>query len=239
MRVLLFAALLPFGIPTGQAGAELHVSKVGEAPDFIGLRFETGSAPLRLEAAPSHLMPAVALPDSRKAHITGEPFEAGQPPRDLGDLDLPATGRHLLVLSQSGDGKVRTKLLPFDQSSRPTGSVTFVNLSSRTIRCFIDAESVEIAPEEARLMPTVTTARRIVNHRLQLQSKDGWKSDGSTTLILGANRRVLFILQEDGPGGVLRRELVTDFDPDRNLAPLAKPEPPVTATPPPADQPAK
>ena len=70
-------------------------------------------------------------------------------------------------------------------------------------------------------------------------AKSKWVSEGSTTLILGANRRCLFVLTEDETNGVIRRGLVTDFDPDRNLAPLAKPEPPVTATPPPADQPAK
>lgn len=237
MRLLLFAALSPFAILTGQAGAELHVSKAGEAPDFVGLRFGPEQAPLRLEAALTHVMPATALPDSRSARLFGEASEAGQPAADLGSLDLPATGRHLLLLSQAGSGRIRTRLLPFDAVSRPAGSVTFLNLSTRRIRCFIDGESVELAPDEEKLMPTATTARRIVNHRLQLHAKDGWKADGSTTLILGANRRFLFILQEDDPKGVLRRELVTDFDPARNLAPLVAT--PVKAEPPLPDPPAK
>jgi hypothetical protein len=70
-----------------------------------------------------------------------------------------------------------------------------------------------------------------------LKTKDGWKPDSSTTLILGANRRYLFILQEDGPKGPLRRAMVTDTDPERNLAPLRPPA--VRAEPPLPDPPAK
>jgi hypothetical protein len=121
----------------------------------------------------------------------------------------------------------------------PKGGVSFLNLTSRKTRCFIEKEVVELNPGEVKLIPSISMKRRIVNHRIDVRVKDGWKQDSSTTLILGANRRFLFILQEDTPEGGLRRGLVTDFDPDRNLAPLAKAEPPVTATPPPADQPAK
>ena len=56
-------------------------------------------------------------------------------------------------------------------------------------------------------------------------------------IILGANRRFLFVFQEDHPSSPLRRELVTDYDPARNLAPLTPP--PVRAEPPPPDPPAK
>ena len=114
MRAWFFAGLLPFGVLPGQAAAELHVSKVSEAPEFIGLRFTSDVPPIRLEAFLDHVMPATALPDVRKARLFGEPTEAGQPPRDLGEIELPASGRHLLLLSQVADGKVRTKLLPFD-----------------------------------------------------------------------------------------------------------------------------
>jgi len=237
MRPWLFACLLPFGCLTGQAAAELHVSKVGAAPDFIGLRFTSDLPPLRLEAAPEQVTPAVALPDARKARLFGEPAEAGQPPSELGELELPGSGRHLLLLSQSGDGRVRTRLLPFDAVSLPVGGVQFVNLTSRSMRCFIDTESVELAAGETKRLPTAVSARRIVNHRLELKTKTGWKADSSTTLILGAKRRFLFILQEDTPQSPLRRELVTDFDPERNLAPLAPA--PVKAEPPLPDPPAK
>lgn len=237
MRPWLFACLLPFGVLTGQAAAELHVSKVGAAPDFIGLRFTSDLPPLRLEAAPEQVTPAVALPDARKARLFGEPAEAGQPPSELGELELPGSGRHLLLLSQSGDGRVRTRLLPFDEVSLPVGGVQFVNLTSRSMRCFIDTESVELAAGETKRLPTAVSARRIVNHRLELKTKAGWKADSSTTLILGAKRRFLFILQEDTPQSPLRRELVTDFDPERNLAPLAPA--PVKAEPPLPDPPAK
>jgi len=237
MRVWHLVCLLSLGVLPGQAGVELHVSKVGAAPDFIGLRFTSETPPLRLEVFLDHVMPAAALPDVRKARLFGEPTEAGQPPRDLGELELPKTGRHLLLLSQVAEGKVRTKILPFDRDSLPVGAVQFLNLTSRRMRCFIDAESVELSPDEAKRMPTAFPARRIVNHRLELKTKEGWKADNSTTLILSANRRFLFILQEDSPQSPLRRELVTDFNPDRNLAPV---EPaPVKAEPPLPDPPAK
>jgi hypothetical protein len=237
MRAWFLACLLPFGVIPGQAGVELHVSKVGEAPDFIGLRFASEVPPLRLEAFLDHVMPARALPDVRKARLFGEPAEAGQAPRDLGEINLPASGRHLLLLSQVANGKVRTRLLPFDQASLPVGGMLFVNLTSRRMRCSIDAESVELSPDEAKRLPTAYPARRIVNHRLELKTKDGWKADSSTTLILSANRRFLFVLQEDSPQSPLRRALVTDFDPVRNLAPLAAV--PVKAEPPLPDPPAK
>jgi hypothetical protein len=237
MRAWLLACLLPFGVIPGQAGVELHVSKVGEAPDFIGLRFASEVPPLRLEAFLDHVMPATVLPDSRKARLFGEPTEAGQPPRDLGELELPTSGRHLLLLSQVADGKVRTKILPFNQDSLPVGGVQFLNLTSRRMRCSIDGEAVELSPDETKRLPTAFPARRIVNHRLELKTKDGWKTENSTTLILGAKRRFLVVLQEDSPKSPLRRALVTDFDPERNLAPLAAA--PVKAEPPLPDPPAK
>ena len=237
MRAWFLACLLPFGVLPGQAAAELHVSRVGEAPDFVGLRFTSELPPLRLEAFLDHVMPPTALPDVRQARLFGEPAEAGQSPRELGELELPGSGRHLLLLSQAGDGRVRTRLLPFDQASLPVGGVQFVNLTSRSMRCFIDTESVELAAGETKRLPTAVSARRIVNHRLELKTKAGWKAESSTTLILGAKRRFLFILQEDTPQSPLRRELVTDFDPERNLAPLAPA--PVKAEPPLPDPPAK
>jgi hypothetical protein len=67
MRAWILVCLLPFGVVPGKAGAELHVSKVGEAPGFIGLRFPAEATPLRLEAFANHVMPATALPEGRKA----------------------------------------------------------------------------------------------------------------------------------------------------------------------------
>ena len=48
MRAWFFACLLPFGILPGQAGTELHVSKVSEAPEFIGLRFAAEVPPFSI-----------------------------------------------------------------------------------------------------------------------------------------------------------------------------------------------
>ena len=42
MRAWGFACLLSFGVVTGLAGTELHVSKVGEAPDFVDCASRAG-----------------------------------------------------------------------------------------------------------------------------------------------------------------------------------------------------
>lgn len=222
-----------------EAGCELHLSKVSEVPDFVGIRLLPDGPALRVEVAQGHLMPALALPKARSASLSGEPLEAGQPPIAIGEITLPESGRHLLLLTPKLNAGIRTTLIPADSKHLPVGSVGFVNLTTRSLRCFIEKDFVEVPPGETKLHPSVSVQRRIVNHRLQVLAKSKWVSDGSTTLILGANRRCLFILTEDETNGTIRRGLVTDFDPDRNLAPLAKPEPPVTATPPRADQPAK
>jgi hypothetical protein len=150
---------------------------------------------------------------------------------------LPQAGRHLLLIAHPIKGRPSTHLIPFDATAHPKGGVSFLNLTSRKMRCFIEAEVVELAPGEIKLMPTADTKRRVVNHRLELKTKEGWNVDSSTTLILSANRRFLFVLQEDSPTSPLRRALVTDFDPERNLAPLVAA--PVKAEPPLPDPPAK
>ena len=234
------ALLLAGGVICAEeAGCELHLSKVGEVPDFVGMRLLPDGPALRLEVAQDHLMAARALPKARRATLSGEPSEAGQPPLVIGEITLPESGRHILLLTPKLKAGIRTTLIPADSKQLPVGSVGFVNLTTRSLRCFIDKDFVEIPPGETRLHPSISVERRIVNHRLQVLGKSKWVSEGSTTLILGAKRRCLFILTEAEANGTIRRGLVTDFDPDRNLAPLAKPEPPVTATPPPADQPAK
>lgn len=230
MRVYFCLFLLPFSPMALRAAAELHVSRVGDAPEFVGLRLAESQTTLRLEAFPDHVMPATLLAEGRNARLFGEPAEIGQPTKELGDLTLPAGGRHLLLVTQVGERHARTKILPFDESTLPVGGVLFLNLTTRRMRCSIDAESVELIPDEAKRLSTIVSSRRIVSHRLELKNKDGWKTDSSTTLILSANRRFIFVLQEDSPHSPLRRALVTDFDPVRNLAPLAplvKVEPPL------------
>ncbi len=237
MRVLLFAAGLALYVPSLLAGVELHVCKIGDAPDFIGLRFSDEETSLRLEAAATYVAPATSLPASRHVRIFAESAEATKAPEDLGVLDLPENGRYLLLLSRAGTGGISKKLLPFNQASLPIGGVMFVNLSKRRLRCSLAEESVELAPEEARRLPTAVPARRVVNLRIQQRIHEAWKTEKATTLILGAKQRFLFVIQEEGPGEPLRPERITDFDPVRNLAPL---EPaPVKAEPPLPDPPAK
>ena len=235
-RLWLFLLLLG-GMHTAQGAVEIHVCTLGPAPESVALRFEDGSPALGLEAPDGYISAAHVLPTARRAQVFIAPAEAGQSPISLGKMALPTAGRHLLLIAHPIKGRPSTHLIPFDATAHPKGGVSFLNLTSRKMRCFIEAEVVELAPGEIKLMPTADTKRRIVNHRLELKTKEGWKVDSSTTLILSANRRFLFVLQEDSPQSPLRRALVTDFDPERNLAPL---EPaPVKAEPPLPDPPAK
>ena len=230
---------LLIGTPAVWGAAELHVSTLGDNPLSLSFNFADRSPALNLEAPNGYVSVAHLFPEVKQSRIFVAPSEAGQQAGTLGEVSLPSSGRHLLLITHADGARSKTHIIPFDDKVHPKGGVSFLNLTSRKTRCFIEKEVVELNPGEVKLIPSISMKRRIVNHRIDVRVKDGWKQDSSTTLILGANRRFLFILQEDTPEGGLRRGLVTDFDPDRNLAPLVKAEPPVTATPPPADQPAK
>lgn len=201
-------------------GVELHVSKVGEAPGFITLRFADAPSALRLEAAATYVAPATSLPACRHANIFGEAAAGSITSEDLGALELPEKGRYLLLLSRVGTGKVCTKLLPFDEAILPVGGVMFVNLTKRQVRCSIAGESVELSSEEARRLPTAAPTRRVVDLRIQQRIHEIWKLENATTMVLGAKQRFVFVIQEEVPDGPLRPERLTDFDPMLNLAPL-------------------
>ena len=229
--------LLLGGTHTAQGAVELHVCTLGPAPESVAFRFEDGSPALDLEAPDGYVTVAHLLPPLSRAQVFIVPAETGQSPVSLGKMSLPSEGRHLLLIVHPIKGRPGMHLIPFDATALPKGGISFLNLTSRKMRCFIETEVVELAPGEVKAMPTADTKRRIVNHRLELKTKEGWKTDSSTTLIFSANRRFLFVLQEDSPQSLLRRALVTDFDPDRNLAPVTPV--PVTAEPPLPDPPAK
>jgi hypothetical protein len=235
---LLLSLYLLAGVHSAQGAAELHVCTLGNEQESLAFTFDDGSAAQGLEAPNGYISIAHLLPAVRSAEVFLAPTEAGQKNRvSLGKTVLPSTGRHLLLVAHPIKGTPKTHIIAFDAKAQPKGGVSFLNLTSRIMRCFIEAESVELDPGEVKLMPTVSAKRRVVSHRSELKTKDGWKVENSTTLILSANRRFLFIFQEDSRQSSLRRSLVTDFDPDRNLAPL---EPaPVTAEPPLPDPPAK
>lgn len=228
-----------------EPGLELHVSRISMSPDNVTMRFLPDGTPFRLEAALDEFLPAIAIPPFARARINVVPAGPDQPLVKPVDIALPASGRYLLLLHQASPERFQATMVPTDTTNLPLGGVVFLNLSSRRIRCQLDGESVEVASGEQRLMPKVSAARRIVNYRVELQAKANWTVDKASTLILGAGRRHLFVLTEDSATSPLRHEHVTDFDPSRNMAPVvatvpsAAVEPPVTAVPPPADQPAK
>ena len=220
-----------------KGNAEIHVSRFGNAPDFIEIHFEDKLPALRVEVSNGFVMQAHPFPKSRLVHLYGLPTDVSPDLTDLGKVALPETGRHILLISQADTAKPLIKLLPFDRTAQPIGSVRFLNLTPKKIRCSVDAYSVEISPGEDKLDQNVDPKRRIVNHRLQSWEKKGWRTENATTLILGANNRFLFVFSQPDPSIDICSRLITDFDPERNLAPL---EPaPVKAEPPLPDPPAK
>jgi hypothetical protein len=225
------------GTSSSWGNSEIHVSRFGDAPDLIELRFDDKSPKLRLEAANGFVMMAQSIPDCPLVHLYGVSTEASPETTYLGKITLPGTGRHILLISQTDSAKSQFKLLPFDRAAHPPGGVRFLNLTSRKIRCTLGPDSVELAPGEDKLHQKVDPARRIINHRLQSWEKKGWKTENATTLILGANNRFLFVFFQDRPESEIRSKLITDFDTERNLAPLAAT--PVKAEPPLPDPPAK
>jgi hypothetical protein len=219
-----------------ETGCELHLIKVGDVPDFVTLKIHPSGETMRMEAPPAYFLPAQALPQGTRASLNGEKPKGTV---NLGEVNLPASGRHLLLLMPAAGKGFRRVLIPADAQHLPKGSVGFLNLTSRKLRCYLDTAFVEVPPGESMTHPSVSAERRIVNHRILSADADKWKPEGSTTLILGANRRYLIILTEEGAKGPIRRDMITDPAPDVHMAPLVKPEPPVTTEPPLPDQPAK
>jgi hypothetical protein len=232
---------LPFALLAGNsltlANAELHLVKLGDAPDLIEFHFEDKSTHLLLEAANGFVMKPNAIPESRSARLYGASSESSPRGTDLGKINLPGFGRHIMLVSRTDPSKPLIKTLPFDRSAHPPGGVRFLNLTSLKIRCSLDADTTEIAPGEDKLDKNIDPSRRIVNHRLQSWEKKGWKNENATTLILGANKRFIFVFSQAKPNGAILRTLITDFDPEGNLAPLTPSA--VRAEPPLPDPPAK
>jgi hypothetical protein len=220
----------------GETGCELHLIKVGAVPDFITLKILPSGESIRMEAPQGYFLPAQAIPQASRVSLKGEKPKGSL---NLGEIALPAAGRHLLLLLPAAGSGFRHVLIPADAQHLPKGCVEFINLTARKLRCYIDAAFVELAPGESMTHPSLSAERRIVNHRVLSADGEKWKSEGSTTLILGANRRYLVVLTDEDGKGPVHRDLITDTAPDVNMAPLVKPEPPVTAEPPLPDQPAK
>jgi hypothetical protein len=232
------ALLLSLGAlkAANETGCELHLVKIGAVPDFVTLKVYPSGETLRMEAPPSYFLPAQALPHGARVSLNGEKPNGTV---NLGEVSLPAAGRYLLLLMPASGKDFRRVLLPVDAQHLPKGSVGFLNLTSRKLRCYLDASFVEVPPGESMTHPSISDGRRIVNHRILSSDADKWKPEGSTTLMLGANRRYLIVVTEEGATGTIRRDMITDPSPDVTMAPLVKPESPVTAEPPLPDPPAK
>lgn len=218
-------------------GCELHLIKFGDIPDMVTLKTIPEGKTIKMEASPGYFQVAAAIPKAEKANLVGEKLRGTMA---LGEITLPIKGRHLLLLMTAFDSKaIRRAIVPADAEHLPKGCLGFLNLTSRNVRCYLDSTFVELAPGEMKAHPSVSLERRYVRHYVMVSDDGVWKTNGSTMLTLGANRRYIMVVTEDSPKGPIRRDMITDAYPDVTMAPLVKPEPPVIAEPPPLDQPAK
>ena len=206
-------------LPVRAIGAEIHVARVGATPDFVSLSAVSGMTQ-RLEVAGEHFMPATDVVLTGLLRLQAEPTEANQTAVAIGELELPTHGRHLLLLSPGSGGRIRTSVVAVDARTFPAGSVAFLNLTSRELRCSVDGKYIELKSGTFDRIQPADTSRVAVNHQLHLKVKQAWVLENSTTLMTGLGRRCLIVLTEEEPKGPIRRTLVVDFNPAKHLAPL-------------------
>lgn len=168
-------------------------------------------------------MPASSVTLTGRIRLQAEATETGRPAIMIDELSLPTQGRHLLLLSPNQGKPLRSCLVPVDTQAFPAGSVAFLNLTSREMRCSVDGAHVDLRPGAMDRIPAAGSDRIAVNHRLHLKSKQAWVLENSTTLMVGPRRRCLIVLTEDAPKGPVRRALVVDVNPAKHLAPLPEP----------------
>jgi hypothetical protein len=238
------SASLFFALSLIAASPELHVIGLGDSPNFISLYDASGKA-MRLEVAGQHFSPATAITLTGRLRLESEAREDGRPAVAIGELELPAQGRHLLLLSPLRGSSVRATLIPADVQAFPAGSVAFLNLTSRELRCAVDGEHIDLKAGAVSRIPLANTGRVAVNHRLHVKVKQSWVLENSTTLMVGPRRRCLIVFTENDPKEQIGRSLVIDVNPAQHLAPLAESfvvrpvSEPVKAEPPLPDPPAK
>ena len=218
----------------------LHLSRLDDNPSLISMTLLPSGEKLSIEVAQNHIAPAILIPSgTSSAIIEGIPSEPGKITGDMLKFRVPSEGRHLILLWSGKKAEARFSLIKADSISLPKGAVSFLNLTSRKARCFLDAESVEVPTGMARLHPSVSLARRVVNHRAQLEVKGKWEPVSSSALVLGANRRCIIVIYESPDGHSVHSATVTDYAPDINLISGVPNSSPVKAEPPLPDPPAK
>jgi hypothetical protein len=226
------------------ASPEFHVIRLGDGPNFVSLHEASGKN-MRLEASGQYFSPATAITLTGRLRLEAEAKEDGEPSVVIDEIELPAQGRHLLLLSPLPGNGLRSTLVPADAQAFPAGSVAFLNLTTRELRCAVDGEHIDLKTGDIDRIPLANTGRIAVNHRLHVKAKQSWILENSTTLMVGPLRRCLIVFTENDPKGPIGRSLVIDVNPKQHLAPLAdsvvvRPESEqVTAEPPLPDPPAK
>ena len=217
---------------------ELHVSRLGDSPDYISLVDSTGKS-VRLEVAREHFMTAKEVTLKGRLLLQSETDETSQEIITLGELVLPTEGRHLLLLSPDSKIGIRTNLLPVDTNSFPPGSAAFLNLTDREVRCTIDEGCLDLKPGGYGRIASADASRIAVNHKLYLKVGKSWVQKNATTLMIGPRRRCLIILTQVGPGDQISRGLIMDTAPIKHLAQLLELSDTVKAEPTLPDPPAK
>ncbi len=218
----------------------LHLSRLDDNPSLISMTLMPSGEKLSLEAAQNHVAPAIMVPSGvSSAMIEVTPSEPGKTSRDTLKLRVPAEGRHLLLLWSANKDETKFSLIKADSVSFPKGAVSFLNLTARKAKCFLDGQSVEVPTGMVRLHPSISLARRVINYRAQLEVKGKWEPLNSSAMVLGANRRCLIVVYESPDGHSVHSATVTDYAPDINMISGIPDSSPVKAEPPLPDPPAK
>lgn len=161
------------------------------------------------------------------------------PPRSsysIGKLPIPAKGEDFaLILGNSPGRRTVAWLVPTGLDELPPGATFVVNRSARKIRISLEGQPLELEVGASRRHPMVA-ARRIVA-QLKVEALEGpqWTMARSNRIILSPGQRMVMLV---GPGQHSPEpyHIATVIDPNSGSYQKTLP---LTATPPPPDQPAK
>lgn len=208
--------ILLIGSPLAAAAETwLHVSGIASPPGRALLKVGLEESALEVEVNEGHLGKPFSVKAAQDAELTLVGDDGLSLPGRLRFRTAEEGGRHVLVVSPGLDNRPRLTLLPVDHLRHPMGGATFLNLSDNVLRCWLGPKSVEIAPGKSALHPSMGTARRIENHRVEYLDAGGiWRHESSSTLIFPRDSRTILTI---GPGraelGPLPRHNVMDLAP--------------------------
>lgn len=230
-----FAVMIMGACLVAGGSSSLHVSGVASPPARALLKVGPEEPAVEIEISEGFLGKAFPVSAAQEAELTLLGDDGSRLPGPL-RFRTADEGRHLLLVSPGLDNRARLSLLPVDHLRHPMGGATFLNLSDNFLRCWIGSKAVEVGPGKSALHPSISTARRIANHRVEyLDAGGAWRHESSSTLIFARSSRFILTI---GPGraevGPLPRHTVMDTEATQQREDFTS-----TVQPPPQGQPAK